>query len=469
MLIRNADLALAADAGPLLRDVRVSGKRIEQIEASLKPIDDEPVLDAEGCALIPGLHDHHLHIVALAAAMQSLPCGPPHLNGSESLESALRAVGTEAGWLRGVGYHESVAGDIDRDWLDRHLPERPARLQHRSGRLWILNSAALSALGVRDDGAGNDPFERVDGRLTGRLYDADDWFRHRLGSKRPDLGQASLRLASRGITAMTDASHDNGPEDFDFFVGACERGELRQSVLLMGSASLESSMSSAQVRVGATKFHLHDHALPDFDSLCNDIRISHARGRNAAFHCVSRVDLAYALAALEAAGSAPGDRIEHASVTPPEALEAIQALGLTVVTQPLFVRERGDTYLIDVEPTDQPWLYRLRGFLDAGIPLAAGSDAPYGDADPWRSMAAAVDRRTGSGRPLGTAEALLPEQALGLFTSPLAHPGGDLVTLGPGVRADCCLLDRSWARAREDLAAVQVRLTLVDGRVIWQA
>ena len=50
---------------------------------------------------------------------------------------------------------------------------------------------------------------------------------------------------------------------------------------------------------------------------------------------------------------------------PPELAEWIARLGLTVVTQPSFVRERGDSYLRDVDAADRAWLYRCRGALDA--------------------------------------------------------------------------------------------------------
>ena len=40
--------------------------------------------------------------------------------------------------------------------------------------------------------------------------------------------------------------------------------------------------------------------------------------------------------------------LEHASVAPTDAMERIRSLGLTVVTQPGFVFERGDAYRRDV-------------------------------------------------------------------------------------------------------------------------
>src|SRR5881628_2579258 len=66
-----------------------------------------------------------------------------------------------------------------------------------------------------------------------------------------------------------------------------------------------------------------------------------------AIHCVTRVALALAIAALDTAGSRPGDRIEHGAVVPPDMAARLADLGLTVVTQPNFIRERGDDYLAD--------------------------------------------------------------------------------------------------------------------------
>jgi predicted amidohydrolase YtcJ len=187
-----------------------------------------------------------------------------------------------------------------------------------------------------------------------------------------------------------------------------------------------------------------------------------------AVHAVTRVELVLACGAFEAAGAVPGDRIEHAAVMAPELAEWVARLGLTVVTQPGFVRERGDSYLRDVDPSDRAWLYRCRGALEAGIALGAGTDAPYGDPDPWLSMQAAVTRRTLAGEVLGARECLTPEQALALFTSPPESPGGEVRRIVSGAVADLCLLDRPWARARDELSSACVAATLRAGRVIWR-
>jgi len=155
-------------------------------------------------------------------------------------------------------------------------------------------------------------------------------------------------------------------------------------------------------------------------------------------------------------------------VMPPPLAEWIARLGITVVTQPNFVHERGDSYLRDVDTTDRPWLYRCRGAIDAGIALGGGTDAPYGDADPWRAMQAAVSRRTRDGALLGASERLTPERALALFTSSPATPGGPPRRVAVDAVADLCLLDRPWSVAREELASERVQMTIIAGRPVWK-
>ncbi|NMG76472.1 amidohydrolase family protein [Aromatoleum diolicum] len=467
MLIRDAELHDGMHA-----DVRLAGGRIAALARRLLPLDDEPVIDAAGRALSVGLHDHHMHLLAYAAALESFPCGTPALGCVTGLAEILRIRARQEnpaapGWIRGIGYHESVAGDIDRDWLDAIVPHVPVRIQHRSGRLWILNTRALRTLGIAENER-TSPLERVCGRLTGRLYDGDDWLRSRLAPTLPALGRASEALARMGVTGVTDAGPRNGCKEFEHFVGERLSGRLGQEVLLMGNAELDGCADREGVRRGPTKLYLRDAELPDFDDFCTAIAKSHRAARAVAIHCVTVAELVFATTALRHCGVAGGDRIEHASVAPPDTLQLLLGLELAVVTQPNFVFERGDAYLCDVDAIDLPWLYRGKAFDEAGIPLGAGTDAPYGDANPWAAMAAAVRRRTCSGKPLGPDENLSPARALALFTTAADSPGGAPRRIEAGAPADLCLLDRGWEAAFADLAAVRVELTLKDGRPIWQ-
>jgi predicted amidohydrolase YtcJ len=458
VLIERAEIA-----GRSLLSLRIEDGRIAEIAPGLVRRRGEETLDAAGGALLPGLHDHHLHLLALAASAGSLRCGPPEVCTRDELERALRGARPRAGWIRGVGYHDSVAGALDRDALDALAPGAAVRVQHRSGALWILSSAGVEKLGL-DRGEGAPGVERdAAGRATGRLYRADAWLLARLGpADPPDLAPVGEQLARCGVTGATDATARNAAPELALLVSAVEKGVLPQRLLVMGGLDLPVP-SHPRVARGPLKLVLAEAALPEFDATVSAIRAAHAAGRAAAVHCVTRAELAFAVGAFDAAGARPGDRIEHAAVAPPELVARIAGLGLTVVAQPHFVSERGDAYTKEVDPVDLPWLHRASGFDAAGVPLGAGSDAPFGAADPWRSMRAAVERRCESGAVLGAEETVTPERALALFSSPADAPGAAPRPLAPGAPADLCLLDRPWREARKTLEAGMVAATLVGG------
>lgn len=442
-------------------DVRIERGRISAI-GTLRPSRGEPAFEARGGLLLPGLHDHHIHVAALAASLTSIACGPPHVTDLEELAAVLRIPGS--GWLRGVGYHESVAGMLDAAMLDRVALDRPVRVQHRGGRMWFLNSAALDALLA--DHEAPPGLERINGRYTGRLFEEDAWLKATLAGRPPCFAEVGSMLARVGVTGLTEISPASDAVIARHFAIEHASGRLPQKVLLAGRPELSEADMGKGMRLGAVKLHLHEAALPRLDDAATFMRDAHGRGRAIAIHCATEVELVFALAALDEVGATKGDRIEHASVAPDSAVAEIARLGLAVVSQPHFIAERGDAYRADVAPPDLPLLYRLRAFLDAGVTLAGGSDAPFGGTDPWASMAAAVARRTRSGSSIGPGEALSPEQALDLYLcAPEALCQRRRVEIG--APADLCLLDRGWGRARADLASVAVRATWIDGRQVF--
>ena len=450
MLIANAEIYGAGVA-----DLRIENGKIAAI-GRLAGRPGEENVDQGGAAVLPGLNDHHIHLMAYAAALDSVACGPPRVNTPEELIEALaNATPNSRGWVRGIGYHESVAGDIDRRRLDAIRTDVPLRVQHRTGRLWMVNSAGLDRLARACDGELPPEGER------GRFFDQDEALRRLWDSGTPPVAAASRRLASFGVTGLTDLTPGNDTADASGFDRLRASGNLLQRIRVGGKPEMRHAPA------GPTKVHLHDSSLPDYDGLCRLIEGSHARGREVAMHCVTEAELVFALAAFRDAGTRCGDRIEHASVTPPVLLDQIRELGLLVVTQPQFVAERGDAYLRDLPDEEHAWLYRCRGFLDRGIPLAGGSDAPFGHADPWRAMRAAVERRTASGRSLGAREALSPEQALSLYLGSLEQPGRKR-RIAVGAAADLCLLDRPWREARTLLRSACVSATIQAGRIVYR-
>lgn len=461
MLIRRAEL----DGETV--DVHVASGRIRAVGAGLPDASSgEAVLDARGGALLPGLHDHHLHLFAWARALESAACGPPTVRDAPSLARALACAPRHQGWIRGTGYHESVAGPLHRGVLDAVAPDCPVRVQHRSGSAWFLNSRAVDALGL-DAGIDAEGVARDErGRATGALHALDGWLRKRLPpGPPPDLAPLGRRLARQGTVGVTDATPGNDAEALSTLAAARARGALPQDVLLMGAPDLPEPREPGLAR-GPEKILLRETALPHLDALTRRIARAHSGDRAVAIHCVTRTELVFAATALREAGPLAGDRIEHASVAPPDAVALLAELGVTVVTQPNFLRERGDAYRADVAPRDRPWLYRCAGLLSAGIPLGAGTDAPFGDPDPWRAMRAAVDRRSERGVALEVAEALPPERALALFTTPARAPGAAPRRIAPGEPADLCLLDRPWKQARDRLDAGDVVATLQRGAIL---
>ena len=384
MLISNVEV------GGRIVDVRMARGRIVEIGPKLI---GEADFNGQGGALLPGLHDHHIHLNATAAALISVRCGPPEVNTEDELIAAINSAGE--GWLRGVGYHSSVAGEIDKDWLDANGPDMPVRIQHRSGRLWILNSQAMDEMEI------NEP-------LDGRLYDSDQKIK-RAGI--PDLKPLISKLKKWGITGVTEVTPSNGVAEFENYLE--QASDLNLSI--MGNAEL-TDISHAQR--GHLKLHYHDHDLPPLADLAKEIGGAHEAGRPIAAHCVTRAELMMTLAAIEEAGPMKGDRIEHAAIADEAAIDWMKRLGVVVVTQPNFIAERVDAYKAEVPEVDHQNLWRLKSFVTAGLPLAAGSDAPFGDPNPWKAMASAVNRPPGF-----ESEAVTPEQALALYTKPADDAG----------------------------------------------
>lgn len=453
--------------GERLADVVCDGETIASVDPPRRrgALDAEVVIEGEGRPLIPGLHDHHIHLLATAAAARSVKVGPPEVTTRGEMIEALRQCARSQpsrSWIRAVGYHESVAGDLDRPVLDGVLADaavrdHPVRVQHRSGALWILDSRACDALHL------DDPH-----RTTGRIWRADDWLRERLAShgvtdSPPDLTSVGAELAAMGVTGVTDATPHADTGAISVLVGAVST--IPQRVHAMSGVGTAAAVFPSGVTRGPVKIIVADHDLPTIDDLAAAIAIGHDSDRPVALHCVTRAALVLALAAWAMAGVHDGDRIEHASLIPPALITRIARMGLRVVTQPNFIAERGDQYLGDLDATDLDDLYRLRSLIDADIRVAAGTDAPYGDPDPWKAVTAAMRRTTGTGHTIGAGERVSAASALALFWSRADDPGGPVRRIAPGEPADLVLLGRSMLEVFHDGDRRDVVATVIGGRV----
>lgn len=454
-------------------DVRVGSGRVVQIGEGLRPGAGAEceVIEAAGGALIPGLTDHHIHLFATAADLASTVCGPPLVRTDSQLTKALRsATPDHDGWVRGVRYHESVAGPLNTVRLDAMRADVPMRIQHRGGALWILNSLAADAVGL--DVAEHPGIERDgEGRATGRLWRADDWLRSQLDRVNPHPRPPALHalgqlLASYGITAVTDASPNLTPSAVEAITSAMASGDLPQHVQLLG-APLDTPPDVPLA--GPWKIVLADSDLPTFDELADAVSAAHRVGRAVAVHTVTRESLVLLLAVLAETGTLRGDRLEHAALVPAELIATIRRLSLRVVTQPGFIADRGDDYLREIPAAEHVDLYRCATLCASGVSVALSSDAPYGPLDPWAVMSAATARRTRAGAVVNRRERLTPRQALAGYISPARSPGEASQRVRVGAPADLVLLHASMREVLVALDAGLVRLSVIGGRPLTPA
>jgi predicted amidohydrolase YtcJ len=312
----------------------------------------------------------------------------------------------EDDWLRAWGYDDALLAELrhpSRGDLDAAVPDRPVVLHHRTGHVAVLNSAALARLGLAD---------HADGVLT----DEHDLLAAvpRLGEPRLRRAMAALsrRWAGRGVSAVTDATHTNGPDDLGLLADWCGRGVLTQHVTAMvGTAHLGDvpghGSQIGPVTIGAAK------VMPTgtVTGLEQDVAVAVGYGFPAAVHVMDVDTLDIALAALLRHPPPPGTRhrIEHNALCLPEQVERISASGARVVVNPSFVTRRAAKYRRELTTVEQGWLVRIRSLVEAGVEVRAGSDSPVAPCDPAEMVRAAVHR------PLGPQEVVDPHTAAGLL------------------------------------------------------
>lgn len=437
LLIRNARDAVGGPLSVAIRDGRVAAIGADVAGSG-------PEYDARGTIVGAGLHDHHLHLLATAARMESVD-----LAGCRTADDAiarLRAFPqTPTTWVRAIGYDERLAGLPDRATLDGWLSDRPLRMQDRTGSYWLLNSAGIAKLGAP-------PFADciecdADGEPTGRIWRGDAWLRERIGGAPPSLDSLGSTFAAWGVTGVTDAGASNGPAEARLLAG-----RMPQRLVLMGTEALAAGDG---YQLGPVKLLLDENDLPSLEAAAARIGAARERGRNVAAHCVTLGELLFYLEALrEAGGPRAGDRIEHGGMIAESLVGDIATAGLTVVTQPNFIHDRGDRYCAQMEAPDLDDLYRLGSLTQHGVRVLGGSDAPYGDPNPWVAIRAATDRRTREGAIIGADEAVGRSAALALYQPPLAV----------GAPADVILYD--WPEDAGALATVG--LTLIGGSIAYE-
>jgi predicted amidohydrolase YtcJ len=487
------------------------------------------LVDAGDAAVIPGLHDFHIHLVGLARSRAAIRLDDA-ADGREVLER-LRAAAASGGpgeWLTGRGWSEAQLGGLPAGALDEAVGEQLAFLSSHDGHsAWASGPArALAGLGATTPDPPGGRLERdADGEPTGILREtALDLVAPLVARRQGDALRGALdatlrELAALGITGASEAGDYTDANGVgadavlgDSYSSLTDLGELVDGRLrltlgipadaipaaagrgLRTGASLEQRRT---MRFGWAKEYA-DGALGSgtaalFEArTCGDgdagiLRVSaeeldalfaagRAAGISLAVHAIGDRAAATVLdvvarAPRRAAGQ-PRDRLEHAQLLRAEEVGRFADLDVVASIQPIHAA--ADRDLVEsCWDGRQEGAYAWRALRSAGAHLAAGSDAPVESVNPWLGLFAAVHRRL----PTDAREDWRPSQALTLAEALNAYTLGPARAIGaddeghlrPGARADLAVLSvglEALAAADERLAEVGSALTLVDGREV---
>ncbi len=168
------------------------------------------------------------------------------------------------------------------------------------------------------------------------------------------------------------------------------------------------------------------------------------------------------------------NRIEHAQVVDPADIPRFAKLGVIASMQPCHLLTDINWAEARLGPKRAAYSYAWKKFLDAGVPLAFGTDYPVEPISPFRGLYAAVSRMNEAGtKSYFTENKITRGQALYAYTQGSAyaefaefHKG----ELEPGYDADFILVDRDlYVVAPQALLETKVMETFVAGEQVYAA
>ncbi|MDC5696981.1 amidohydrolase [Intrasporangium calvum] len=500
-LFRHDRIWTGTTAAPWTTALLVDDGRIVAVGDEATDAGASDVVDLPGAVVMPGLHDAHIHTEWVSRDLAEVD-----LREASSLEEALELIrehvaASPAGRPLSSGRWNSnrwaVPVQPDRHALDSVTDGRVAVLDSVDGHTVWANSLALHRAGItRDtpDPVGGEIVRDPSGEPTGILRESAQRLVDPLiegeGAEplRPLIERCQQWLLSVGLTSITDIDGEDARAAY-LAMHADQALRLRVTkcvrdpdLELAVSEGRRSGQGDDRFRVGPVKFFsdgaLGSHtahmtepyvgsmaghescgiAVTPYPVLVERIRMSLQAGLDVATHAIG--DEANRLV-LDAFGVMRDEghrgllRIEHAQHVRPVDLPRFRALDVVASMQPSHCT--ADLELADeIIGTRRLASYAWRSFLDAGIRVAFGSDAPVEDPNPFYGLHAAVTRRRADGSPIG---GWRPEERITLDEAVHAHTVGaheavgrtDVGRLAPGQLADFICVDRDpWGLETSD-------------------
>ena len=465
-----------------------------------------------GVSVFPGFNDAHTHLGSAGQTALNVD-----LTGVLSLATMLAKVqafaqAAPAGhWLTGGNWDHTLWATKTlptRHDLDKVTGDHPAFLGRIDGHIAIANTAALKAAGITGktippQGGAIDL--DADGNPTGILRESAKTLIYRVippPSPQDRLRGDELAIAdalAHGITSVQDFSDW---DDFLIFEELEKEGKLHLRITewlpfkaplldlirmrnhhdmndpMLHTGFLKGFMDgSLGSRTAALKAPYDDDpgntGLPQYtQAQLNQMALERAKaGFQLGFHAIGDKAAAMALDAYSQPGisTTARNRIEHAQVVDPADIPRFKKLGVIASMQPSHLLTDMNWAEARLGPRRAAYSYAWKAFLDAGVPLAFGTDYPVEPITPFRGLYAAVTRKNEAGtKEYFPANKLTRGQALYAYTQGSAyaefaekHKG----KLAPGYDADFILIDMNiYSVAPPALLSATVLETYVAGR-----
>jgi predicted amidohydrolase YtcJ len=483
--------------------------------------------DAKGMIVVPGFVDCHNHVSGEMVLYEVLVGNPYEVEfvTIASITEKLRAKAREtpAGtWVEGYFFDDTKVKDkreLNVRDLDTVSTEHPVVVHHRGGHTAFYNSKALEMAHVGKDtpNPAGGTFDRdANGDLNGRVTDRAMGVVNQAGKRpvftaeqrqqreRDGLAHMSKVFARYGVTSV---HHEGGSLVALQEVRA--RGDLRHRVSYESSGKeleamiaggLMTGFGDEWIRLGATSEHTVDGSfsertmalstpypgvVPPYkgnvtetqDELNAWIERVHRAGIQVNCHANGDVAIGMVLTAVERAqGMFPRvdarPKITHCTLINDDLVGRIKATGTVPALFTTYAYYNSDKFGFYGEEMMKRCM-AFRSLLDAGVPVAAGSDFQPGPFDPRMAIQGMVTRTGWDGKTWGANQRITVDEALRVNTLNGAYNSHEEAIKGSitvGKLADFVVLaDDLHTMDTGKIKDVAIVRTVVGGATVFQA